>query len=77
MSLPTAVATQVTAINTNLNKLVTDRERLISWFDDGLGDSVWNLLTAANRTAAKNALMANMQTAIDGLQAAKNALAGM
>lgn len=77
MAIPSNVQTQIDAINTNLNKVVKDRERLIAWFDDGLGNSVWNLLSAANQQAAKTALVNDMQSAIDGLQAAKTTLAGM
>jgi hypothetical protein len=77
MALPAGVAAQVVIINVNLNKIVADRERINDWFDDGLGASVWSLLTVQNQTAAKNALTADMQAAVNAIQSAINALAAM
>lgn len=77
MALPPAVKTQMDALNANVLKLLADRDRLNDWFDDGLGGSVWSLLSPANQTAAKNALTSDMQTAVNALQAVVNALAAM
>jgi hypothetical protein len=77
MALPSNVQAQITVLNTNVNKLLDDRGRLIGWFDDGLGNSVWNLLSASNQTAAKNALVSDMQAAVTALQGVVNALAAM
>lgn len=76
-SVPAPVATQLAALNTNVNKLIEDRSRIISIFDDALGGSVYNLLTPANQTAFKNAIVNDMQTAVNNLQAVVNALAAM
>ena len=77
MALPAPVATQIALLNTNMNKLVTDRERINSIFDDGLGNSVYNLLTVANQQAFKNAVVADMQAAVTALQGVVSALAAM
>jgi len=77
MAVPANVQTQINALNANVNKLLDDRGRLIGWFDDGLGASVWSLLSASNQTAAKNALVSDMQTAVNNLQSVVNALAAM
>lgn len=75
--VPTNVQSQIDILNANMNKLVTNRERLIAWFDDGLGASVWSLLSASNKTAAKNALVTDMQTAVNNIQAVVNNLSGL
>lgn len=77
MALPAAVQTQINAINANLNKVVADRETITGLFEDRLGASVWSRLSAANQSAAKTAIVNDIQSAIDGLQAAKDALAAM
>ena len=77
MALPANVQAQVNAINTNVNRVIANRDQLEDWFDDRLGASVWSLLTAGNQTSAKNALVADLQTAITALQAARDALAAM
>jgi len=77
MALPANVQAQVNAINTNVNRVIANRDQLEDWFDDRLGASVWSLLTAGNQTSAKNALVTDLQTAITALQAARDALAAM
>lgn len=77
MALPANVQAQVSIINTNITRVLANRDQLEDWFDDRLGASVWSLLSAGNQTAAKNALVNDLQTAITALQAARDALAAM
>lgn len=77
MALPAPVATQLSALNANVTKLLQDRDRVDNIFDDGLGNSVYNLLSAANRQAFKTAIVNDMQVAVTALQAVVTALAGM
>lgn len=77
MAVPTAVATQLATLNTNVNKLLDDRNRITGIFDDALGGSVYNLLSAANQQAFKTAVVNDMQAAVTALQAVVTALAGM
>ena len=76
-SVPAPVQAQLDLLNVHVNSLITDRERVVAWFDDELGNSVWNLLSAANKTAARNALVAHMQSAVNGIQDVIDALAVM
>jgi hypothetical protein len=77
MALPASVQTQADAINTNVTRVLANLNQLDAWFDQRLGASVWSLLSPANQQAAKNALVADLQTAINNLQSAQSALAAM
>jgi hypothetical protein len=74
MAVPASVQTQIDALNTNVNTLLNNRGRLIAWFDDGLGASVWSLLSTGNKTAANTAMVNEMQAAVTALQNVVNAL---
>lgn len=76
-ALPPAVDAQLLALNAAVNKLIADRTRINAFFEDGLGASVWSLLSAQNQTAVKNALVADMQAQVTALQDVVNALAAM
>ena len=77
MALPSNVQVQVDAINVNVNRVIANRQQLEDWFNDRLGASIWSLVSVSNQTIAKNALVADLQTAITALQAARDALAAM
>jgi hypothetical protein len=77
MALPSNVQAQVDVINVNVNRVIANRQQLEDWFNDRLGASIWSLVTAPNQTTAKNALVADLQTAITALQQARDALAAM
>lgn len=77
MSVPASVATQMSALNAALNLLVKDRERINSIFENDLGSSVWDLLSAGEKTGVKNALIADMNSARDQITAVNNALAAL
>jgi hypothetical protein len=77
MALPSNVQAQVDVINVNVNRVIANRQQLEDWFNDRLGASIWSLVTASNQTIAKNALVADLQTAITALQQARDALAAM
>ena len=76
-SIPTSVLTQLNAMNTGINKLLDDRNRIIGVFDDSLGGSVYNLLTVTNQQIFKDAVVTDMQIAVTSLQAVVTALAAM
>lgn len=69
MALPIAVETQLIALNANVNRLLTNRARIIGYFDDELGGSIWGLLSAAEKIAVRDALTTDMQTAANNIDA--------
>jgi hypothetical protein len=77
MALPAAVQTQMTALNAAVNKLITDRDRINSIFDDGLGASPYSLLSPANQQAAKTAITNDMSSASASIAAVVTALQAM
>jgi hypothetical protein len=77
MALPANIQTQLNALNAAVNRLLDDRGRINAYFEDGLGASIFSLLTTQNQTIVKNALIADMMVAaneIDAVIAALNAL---
>ena len=76
-ALTPALQTQINSLNTAVNRLLTDRDRIVNIFEDGLGATTWSLLTPANQLLVKNAIIADMQVAateIDAIIAALQAL---
>lgn len=77
MAVPVAVQTQINNLNSGMNKIVKDRERLNSIFESDLGGSIWDLLSAGEKTAVKNAICGDLYSARDQISAAIDALAAM
>jgi hypothetical protein len=77
MAVPAAVATQLTALNAAMTRLLQDRDRIGDVFDDGLGNSVYNLLSSSNQAVFKNAVVNDMGAARDAITSVINALAAM
>ncbi len=63
MALPANIQTQINLLNAAVNRLLDDRGRINAYFEDGLGASIFSLLTTQNQTIVKNALIADMQAA--------------
>jgi len=77
MAVPAAVATQIAAFNAAINRLVTDRDRILNLFEDGLGASTYSLLSVSNQQAAKTAITNDMGSGRDSVSAVITALQAM
>jgi len=73
MAMDPGISSFLLSLNTQINILMRERERINSLFDDTLatgGVTLWSLLTTVNHTSVKNDIADNMAAANTVLTAA-------